>query len=68
MIIPVNLRNAHWVLIVIDIKGKVLYLCDSKGGSPGLILLQISRYLSFEYLMKVRYETRSVSLEICRIL
>lgn len=66
MIIPVNLRNAHWVLIVIDIKGKVLYFCDSKGGSPGLILLQISRYLSFEYLMKVRYETRSVSLEICR--
>lgn len=47
-----DLRNAHWVLIVIDIKGKVLYFCDSKGGSPGLILLQISRYLSFEYLMR----------------
>lgn len=39
VIIPVNLRNVHWVLIVIDIQGKVLYFCDSKGGSPGLILL-----------------------------
>lgn len=54
VIIPVNLRNAHWVLIVIDIKGKVLYFRDSKGRSPGLILLQISRYLSFEYLMRYR--------------
>lgn len=52
VIIPVTLRNTHWVLTVTDIKGKVLYFCDSKGGSPELISLQISRYLSFEYLMR----------------
>lgn len=37
VIIPVTLRNTHWVLTVTDIKGKVLYFCDSKGGSPELI-------------------------------
>lgn len=39
VIIFVNLRNVYWVLIVIDIKGKVLYFCDLKGGLFGLILL-----------------------------
>lgn len=39
VIIFVNLRNVYWVLIVIDIKGKVLYFCDLKGRLFGLILL-----------------------------
>lgn len=52
VVVPVNLRNVHWVLVVIDIKEKVMYFCDSKGDPPKIILLQITRYISYEFLMR----------------
>lgn len=52
ILLPVNVQNVHWVLFVLDMREKVLYFCDPKCESPQLILLQISRYLSFKYIMR----------------
>ena len=38
--------------MVLDMRDKLLYFCDSKGDYLKFKLLQISRYLSFEYIMR----------------
>lgn len=49
--IPINIRDIHWILVSIDIGNKTFCYCDSRGIIEQIILFQICRYLTFEYLL-----------------
>ena len=50
--ILINIRDIHWILVSIDIGNKTFCYCDSRGNIEQIILFQICRYLTFEYLLR----------------
>ena len=50
--IPINILDIHWILVSIDIGNKTFCYCDSRGNIEQIILFQICRYLTFEYLLR----------------
>jgi Ulp1 family protease len=50
--IPVNIRNMHWLLLAVSIPKKIVYYCDSKGHTEGVILFQMCRYLAYEFMVR----------------
>jgi hypothetical protein len=47
IILPTNVNNNHWVLVVVDIKSKCIVLGDSLGKDHKSFLQQTMRYLTF---------------------
>ncbi len=52
IIIPVNANDFHWILYVLSVSEKKIYICDSMNGSYQHITSQIIRYTAIEYFRK----------------
>ncbi len=52
ILIPVNVENNHWILLILDIVRKRIYYFDSFGHVYDSILCQMWRYLEFQHLLK----------------
>ncbi|KAK3092502.1 hypothetical protein FSP39_003739 [Pinctada imbricata] len=51
VIIPINIRNIHWILLLVDISSTTIYYCDSQGNFTEIVLFQLIRYLMYECLL-----------------
>jgi len=67
IVIPINERNMHWTLALIDVRKKIIYYCDSygKSRSAGYVTFQVWRYLCFESLKHVGQKLDSKQWKIC---
>ncbi|GJQ14138.1 hypothetical protein GpartN1_g5929.t1 [Galdieria partita] len=65
IIIPINIKNCHWILAVIDIERKCLICFDSIGGSHLEKLQALRHWLYDEYSTKLgsKLETGAYSFE-----
>lgn len=65
IIIPLNIKNCHWILAVIDIQGKRFICYDSIGGSHVDKLRALEQWLRDEHSAKLGFklETSSYSFE-----
>ena len=54
IVIPINQLNSHWTVVLINIKEKLIFYCNSYGNEMDInekyVLFQIWRYLCFEAL------------------
>jgi len=48
ILIPVNVENLHWVLVVVDVKGRRFLFFDSLNGTAAAVLRMVRRWLTDE--------------------
>jgi len=49
VLIPGSILNSHFVIVVIDLQGACMHVCDSMLGSHNTIVYQVARYMCQDY-------------------